>query len=260
MNNDGRTIEIYPDTETLADAAARRFMENAERAMALRNRFWVALSGGSTPKRLYRRLAEPPFSKGVDWQRVHFFWGDERNVPDDHAESNFRMAAETLLSRVPVPSRNIHPIRAGQDPRAAANDYEAVLKSAFGEPAMRFDLVLLGMGTDGHTASLFPGSNVVKAAAADSASRWVVASYIEKLAAWRITLAPDVINRAVQAIFLVTGTDKAAAVNQVLEGPYQPERLPAQLIRPVNGRLIWMMDTPAAQLLEAATAPDDGAV
>lgn len=254
MTDDSRTVEVYADAEALAAAAARRFVEQARRAVALRNRFCVALAGGSTPQALYRRLALPAVAQEVDWQRVHVFWGDERNVPPDHADSNFRLAAETLLNRVAIPSRNIHPMRGGQDPRAAAEDYETVLKEAFDDTALRFDLMLLGLGSDGHTASLFPESDVVRATASQGVSRWVAAAYIEKLAAWRITLTPEAINRAALTIFLVTGTAKAAAVRQVLQGPHAPEALPAQLIRPVEGRLIWMLDAPAAQGLDPSPA------
>ncbi len=258
MNNTGCTVEIFPTAGALADAAARRFLESAERAIALRNRFSVALSGGSTPKALYRRLAEGPLPGGIDWQRVHFFWGDERNVPADHPDSNYRMAAEALLSRVPVPARNIHPIMGEGHPPEAADAYEAVLDGFFAGSAERFDLVLLGVGADGHTASIFPGARTDGTAGDNEPSRRVAATFVDTLGAWRITLTPETINRAAQIVFLAAGAEKATIVNDVLNGPYRPERLPAQGIRPLNGRLIWMLDEAAARLLDVEDG-DDGA-
>ena len=246
MTKAAPTIAVFPDDQALAEAAARRFMESARQAMARHDRFRVALAGGSTPGRFYRRLAEPPFADTIDWQKVDIFWGDERSVPQDHAESNFRMAAETLLRRVPLPPQNIHPMTSGDDPRQAADEYEALLESCFSSGPGRFDLVLLGIGSDGHTASLFPGS---PAATDRRGSRRVIAHYIDKLAAWRITLTPETINRSELVVFLVAGADKAAVVKQVLEGARRPAELPAQLIRPVEGRLVWMLDGPAARLL-----------
>ncbi|MGD9331669.1 MAG: 6-phosphogluconolactonase [Desulfobacterales bacterium] len=244
------TIAVFPDPEVLAEAAARRFMATAQQAMDRYGRFSVALAGGSSPRGLYRRLAAAPFAEALDWRKVDIFWGDERNVPQDHAASNFRMAAEALLRRVPLPPQNIHPMTAGGDPRQAADRYDALLQAYFSRPPGRFDLILLGMGADGHTASLFPGSAAVTAAAPKGPTRRVMAQHIDKLNDWRITLTPETINRAALIIFLVTGADKAATVKEVLNGPHRPAALPSQLVRPAAGRLIWMLDAAAARELD----------
>jgi 6-phosphogluconolactonase len=179
----------------------------------------------------------------VDWARVHVFWGDERCVPPDHAESNYRMAREALLDQVSIiPAQNVHRMRGEIDPEEAADGYETDLRACFGVSAPpRFDLILLGMGDDGHTASLFPGAEAIREQA-----RWVAAYYVEKLGAWRLTLTPVVLNAAANVIFLVVGAGKAARLREVLDGPYQPDRLPAQVVRPSDGRLLWMVDQAAS--------------
>ncbi|GAB4576251.1 MAG: 6-phosphogluconolactonase [Anaerolineae bacterium] len=241
-------VRTVADASALAEAAAGHFALMAEEAIAKRGRFAVALSGGSTPRRMYERLAQPELAERIDWLRVHVFWGDERAVPPEHPESNYRMAHEVLLSRVPIPAQNIHRIRGELAPEEAAKTYEAELRQFFSRDqrpvSSRFDLVLLGMGEDGHTASLFPG-----AAAINETDRWVVAYYVEKLQAWRITLTPVVLNAAAQVTFLVSGAEKAARLRQVLYGPYQPQALPAQIIRPAHGRLLWLIDEAAAGLV-----------
>ncbi len=252
MPDAGRAIEVCADPEAVADAAARRFVKTAARAVARQGRFSVVLAGGSTPGRLYRKLGAAPYAGAIDWDRVEIFWGDERDVPPDDAESNYRMAVENLLSRVQVPPRNVHPIHIAGQPQDAAHDYETVLQSFLERPPGRFDLVLLGLGDDGHTASLFPGTEAVRRAVAHQGdtSRRVAAQFVEKLGAWRITLTPAVINQAAQIIFVVTGQPKADTLAAVLQGPYRPLQLPAQLIHPRQGELIWMLDSPAAHLLK----------
>jgi 6-phosphogluconolactonase len=202
-------------------------------------------------------LAESPLPGGVDWQRVHFFWGDERNVPADHPESNYRMAAEALLSRVPVPDANIHPIRGDGHPAEAADAYEADLDVFFAGSAGRFDMGLLGVGADGHTASLFPGYRIAGTDGDNEPPRRVVPVYADALGTWRITLTPEIINRAAQIVFLVSGAQKAPIIKEILDGPYRPERLPAQGIRPINGRLIWMLDEAAARLIDVEDGDDE---
>jgi len=175
------------------------------------------------------------------WSRVQVLWGDERCVPPDHVESNYRMARETLLERVPVPAANVHRIHGEDDPATAAEVYEATVRALLRTPGARIDLVLLGLGDDGHTASLFPGS-----AAVQEQTRWVMAAHAPAASMWRVTLTPAVINAAAEVLFLVSGGRKAGILRRVLEGPRRLQELPAQAIAPSNGRLRWCVDTAAA--------------
>jgi 6-phosphogluconolactonase len=242
-------IAVLPNAERLADAAAQRFVFAANTAIQAHGEFTVALSGGSTPRLVYARLASEPLASSLDWSRVHILWGDERCVPPDHAASNFRMACETLLDHVPVPDANVHRIRGEDDPAEAAAAYERVLRTVLrtpsgpprSAPACRLDLVLLGLGHDGHTASLFPGGASLLASA-----QWVAAEYVHAVSMWRVTLTATVINAAAEIAFVVSGDTKAAIVRKVLGGPNQPHELPAQLIVPTDGRLCWLLDAPAA--------------
>jgi 6-phosphogluconolactonase len=243
-----REIEIYDSLEELSEAAAERFVTASEVAIQARGRFTVVLSGGSTPRSLYSLLAAEPFSSRIDWQKVHFFWGDERSVPPIHKDSNFRMVRETLLSKVNAPLTNVHRIPGEKTVASeAAKVYAGDLKSFFslreGEWP-RFDLVLLGMGPDGHTASLFPDTLVLHEATALVASPWV-----DKLKCYRITLTPPALNHAAQIVFFVAGSDKAPSLHEVLEGSFRPETYPAQLIRPLDGKVTWMVDREAAAQL-----------
>lgn len=235
-------VEVSPDRPSLMRAAAEQFAGNAARATAARGRFSVALSGGSTPADLYALLATDAFAGRVDWSRVQVYWGDERCVAPDHPQSNYRMAEQRLLSRVPLPPANVHRIRGEIDPKRAAAEYEELLRREIGSHG--FDLVLLGMGDNGHTASLFPGLPGVTEAA-----RWVLAQYVEVVSMWRITLTPVAINAAAQVTFLVAGSEKAERLREVLEGPAQPEVLPSQAIRPAPGQLTWLVDAAAAARL-----------
>jgi len=204
--------------------------------------FIVALSGGSTPRDTYLRLGTGALVSKMMWSRVQILWGDERCVPPDHVESNYRMARETLLDRVPVPAENVHRIRGEDDPATAAGVYEATLRALLGTLAgARIDLVLLGLGEDGHTASLFPGS-----AAVHEQTRWVMAARASAASMWRITLTPAVINAAADVLFLVSGGAKAGILRRVIEGPRRPEELSAQAIAPSNGRVRWYVDAAAA--------------
>ncbi|TKJ29979.1 MAG: 6-phosphogluconolactonase [Chloroflexi bacterium B3_Chlor] len=240
-----RPISIHPDVDSLAQAAAEHFVSLAGHAVASRGRFSVALSGGSTPRPTYAQLATGELSAQVDWPGVHVFWGDERCVPGDHPDSNYGMVRETLLDHVPIPEQNIHPIRGELEPEQAAAEYELTLREFFPpapeNPAATFDLVLLGMGADGHTASLFPRGAVL-----EEQTRWVVAYYVDEARAWRVTLTPTVINAATQVTFIVSGASKAETVRRVLAGPHQPDLLPAQIIRPAMGCLLWLVDAAAA--------------
>lgn len=249
MSAPSLTLRRFPDSAQMCAAAARQWVELAAAAIAESGRFTVALSGGSTPKGLYELLAAAPFGEKVEWGRVEFFWGDERAVAPDRPESNFYMAERSLLEKLELRPEQIHRIRAEENDRgAAAEAYEAEIARVFGVSAggkpPSLDLVLLGLGVDGHTASLFPYSEILHERA-----RWVAAHYVSKLGADRITLTPTIINGAAHVIFLVAGAEKAAALAEVLEGPEDPERLPAQLIRPISGQLMWFVDGAAAALL-----------
>jgi 6-phosphogluconolactonase len=235
-------VLIFDDAERVARAAANRFIELAAESIRESGRFAVALSGGSTPKRAFELLASADYSPQVDWPKVHIFFGDERAVPPDDSDSNYRMANEALLSRVSLPPENIHRINGVGDSIANARLYEDELRTFFNDAAWpRFDLVLLGMGDDGHTASLFPGTEVLSEQAA-----WVYGLWVERVKAFRITLTAPAINHAAHVIFLVTGESKAERVREILSGEPDHERLPAQLIKPLDGSLEWFIDRAAS--------------
>jgi 6-phosphogluconolactonase len=251
-------IRVYRDPEELALKAARGFARLADQYVLGCGRFTVALSGGSTPKAMFSFLAGDPFRDTVPWGSVYVFWGDERCVPPDHQDSNYRMANEALLSKVSIPKENIFRIPAEMpDPELAAIEYQTVLTRFFLSSGAqsrtaplssvpRFDLVMLGMGPDGHTASLFPGTSALQVS-----DRIVVANYVEKFKAYRITLTATTINNARNVTFLAAGADKAETLKDVIEGPYQPDLYPSQMIRPQKGALLWMVDQAAAQLLSS---------
>ena len=227
---------MLPSAAELADVVAERFVAAARDAIDSRGQFLVALSGGSTPRDTYLRLGTEALGSQVMWSRVQVLWTDERCVPPNHAESNYRMARETLLDSVPVPAANVHRIHGEDDPTLAAGVYETTLRAL-----ARIDLVLLGLGVDGHTASLFPGS-----AAVHEPTRWVMAARAGATSMWRITLTPAVINAALEVLFLVSGAAKAGILCRVLEGPRRPQELPAQAIAPVHGSVRWCVDAAAA--------------
>lgn len=231
----------------LAQRAAAMFQQMAQEQIVQHGRFTVALSGGSTPKAMLALLADVPYCQMIDWSRVYIFWGDERCVPPDHPDSNYRMTSESLLTKVPVPPENVFRMHGEAAPAQAAQLYTAQLRQFFQTDALpRFDLVFLGMGADGHTASLFPHTTALHAAAGLVA----VENYVEKLKSYRLTLTAATINQARTIIFLVSGADKAPALREVLQGTPQPELYPSQLIKPINGELIWLVDEAAAQALE----------
>jgi 6-phosphogluconolactonase len=249
-------IDVFPDKAALVRAAAEQFVTIAGQAIGARERCLIALSGGSTPKPLYELLATAPYAARVDWGRVHLFWGDERCVPPDHPDSNYRMTREALLDRAPIPPDNVHRIRGEREPDAAADEYERLLRRFFpaadgAGPARSFDLVLLGMGPDGHTASIFPGS-----AAVGETRRWAMAVHVERpREMWRVTLTTPVLNAAAEVAFLVAGADKAARLQDVLRaGEGAAPTVPAQLVRPTAGSVRWMVDAAAAGALRAPAA------
>lgn len=234
-------VRIHEDVRELASAAARLFVEEAREAIGRSDRFAVALAGGSTPKATYELLASEYASPSdLDWGRVHVFFGDERTVGPDHEDSNYRMAKGALLSRVPVGS--VHRMRGELAPPEAAALYEEELADFFGGPP-RLDLVMLGIGDDGHTASLFP-----RTPALDVRDRWVVENPVEKLGTTRLTLTAPAINAATRVVFLVAGEGKAEALKEILQGDADPQDYPAKLIKPTNGP-DWMIDRAASRML-----------
>jgi 6-phosphogluconolactonase len=244
-----REIRILPDGAAIARRAAQEFVRAAAEAVGQRGVFNVALAGGSTPKALYGLLATDAALRGhVPWDKMHLFFGDERHVGPDQPDSNFRMVTEALLSKAPLQAAQVSRIKGEySDAEQAALEYEKVLREYFklkdGEYP-KFDLVLVGMGNEGHTLSLFPGT---KALHADG--RVVVRNWVGKLYTERITLTAPAANNAARILFMVAGADKSMALKAVLEGPYEPEQLPAQLLQPKNGKLLWLVDTAAGSML-----------
>ena len=246
-------IQIVSNADELARAAATEFVNRAAMAVQARGLFSVALSGGTTPRSLFSLLASDASLRAqMPWERIHFFWGDERHVPPDHADSNYRMAREAMLAKVPVPAANIHRIKSEYtEAQSAADEYEEDLRDFFKlvpYELPRFDLVLLGMGPDGHTASLFPGTDAL-----DERERLVVANWVEKFNAFRITMTLPVLNNAASVFFFVSGAEKAEVLREVLEG--ERDRFPSQLIHPADGRLLWLVDAAAASLLSTSKSP-----
>jgi 6-phosphogluconolactonase len=245
-------IRIADDVDGASRAAAEEFVALAREAIDARGRFTVALAGGSTPRHLYRLLADDPGLRSrIAWPKIDVFWGDERHVAPDHDDSNYRMAQNALLAHVPVPLSHIHRIHS-ENPSAAvaADEYAEELRTAFGGGGTvpRFDLILLGLGADGHTASLFPGTDALA-----EGTRLVVANWVEKFHTHRITMTLPLLNAAACVVFLVSGPDKASVVRAILGDPPPERPYPAQLVRPRDGRLIWMFDRAAARDLVSPT-------
>jgi 6-phosphogluconolactonase len=244
-----RDVRILTNLDAIAKRVAQEFVQAATAAVSEKGSFSVALSGGSTPKALYSLLAnETALRAQLPWDKMYFYFGDERSVGPDDADSNFRMANETMLSKVPIKPEQVFRIKGEyKDSEKAAQEYEQALRASFKiDEAQfpRFDLVLLGMGNEGHTASLFPGTKALH-----ETKRIAVRNWVGKLYTDRITLTAPAINHAARVIFMVTGADKALALKSVLEGPYEPEQLPAQMIQPSNGQLLWLVDTTAGGML-----------
>ena len=236
------SIEILSDPEQLARAAAQRIVVHSQDAVSKKGSFTIALSGGSTPRRLYELLAnaDEEFFSQIPWDQVQFFWTDERHVGPDHPDSNYRMVNESMLSKVPVESAQVHRMLGElADPDEAASRYQSELAKTFDSELPRFDLVLLGLGNDGHTASLFPGTTALL-----EQHRLVTAPWVEKLNSHRLTMTLPLLNNAATIVFLVSGAEKADILSQVLDGP--PAQFPAQLINPVDGQLTWLLDRAAA--------------
>jgi 6-phosphogluconolactonase len=231
-------IQVFPDLTALAAHAAEQMEKISTEAIAANGIFSLVLSGGSTPKTLYQLLASE-FRDRIDWSKVEIYFGDERCVPPDDAQSNFRMASEAMLSKLPIPEKNIHRMRGEIDPQTAATEYGQLLKEKFGDGGA--DVVLLGMGPDGHTGSLFPGTEAVS-----ETRHRCVAIFVAKLKMWRITMTAPFFNRAKNVMVLVAGAEKAATLEQVLHGPRDVQRMPIQLLAPASGRMAWLLDSAAA--------------
>lgn len=247
MNDFPREIQILSDLDAVSHEAAQRFVQLANSAVSTSARFTVALAGGSTPERLYRLLASETYRDSVPWASVFFFFGDERCVPPDDRESNYRMARAALLDNVPIIEEQVFRMEGERDPQSAAMKYDVQLGDVFGLTPGRlptFDLILLGMGPDGHTASLFPHSDGLQVT-----DRLATANFVAKFDSWRLTLTYPVLDAATQVLFLVGGADKADALQQVLEGPYNPDEYPAQGVRTPNGTVTFLLDTAVASKL-----------
>ncbi len=248
-----RTIEIFPDVSTIAQKAATIYVSAAQQAARERGVFRVAMAGGSTPKSLHAVLTAEPFRSQLSWDKMQIFFGDERHVPPDHSDSNFRMVNETFISKSPIKPEQVFRIKAElQDTERAAQDYEQILGKQFAlKPGElpRFDLMLLGMGNEGHTLSLFPGTTALR-----DNGRLVVRTWVGKLYTERITCTAPIANNSAVVMFMIAGADKAPALKAVLEGPYEPEQLPSQLIKPVNGKLFFLVDSAAGGMLSKELA------
>jgi 6-phosphogluconolactonase len=246
-------VHVYKDAEVLSNAAAKWIAETIVETLRHKDRFTIALSGGSTPQRLHKLLAAAPYKEQIDWSKMHIFWGDERAVPFEDSRNNAKMAYDTLLNYVQIPASQIHVMRTDISAEESAVEYEKILHQYFnsvpGGPTdplpNSFDLVLLGMGDDGHTLSLFPGLPVVHEEKLWATSFWLPAQDMS-----RITLTKTITNKASHIAFLTTGSGKAHALKEVLEGAYNPDLYPSQEIKPVAGELYWFVDEAAAAGLE----------
>jgi len=244
-----RQIKTLPNIQALNQAAANEFLRCAQNAIATRGRFSIALSGGNTPRGAYEAIAErqKDYSSQLPWDKIFIFWGDERHVPPDHPDSNYRMSRESLLSKIPIPAQNVHRVRAELDAAEAAQDYARQMQNHFNlkpNELPRFDLIMLGLGDDGHTASLFPGS-----AALGETQHVFVANWVEKFKQYRLTLTLPVLNHAAEVLFLVSGGGKAPVVRDILS-PHSEQKYPARCVQPEAGALLWLLDQDAANLLK----------
>jgi 6-phosphogluconolactonase len=250
------TYRVFASPAATARAAAQLFSDAAVKAAKDRGVARLAISGGTTPKSMFQLLADPaePFLKQVPWDRIELFWVDERCVPPDNAESNYRMTKEALLSKVPLPAERVHRMEGELEPEVAAARYESVIRNTFrleGAETPTFDLILLGMGDDGHTASLFPHTDAL-----NEMSHIVVPNRVPQKDAWRITLTWPVINQGREVAFLIEGEEKAQVLHDVFLNPYQPDTYPSQIIRPASGQLMLLLDRAAAAKLPAPKDSD----
>ncbi len=235
------SLNIYDSKEKLSRGLASWMCDLIASTLEKQEFFTLALSGGDTPQALYKTLASEEYNKKINWKRIHIFWGDERAVPFDDDRNNAKMAFQNLLSHVDIPLAQVHKIRVDIEPLFAAKDYQKVLETYFENTKKSFDLILLGIGDDGHTLSIFPGSPII-----DDTAHWVNAVLNEKQKMYRITLMPSIVNKASHIAFMVTGENKSEILYRILEGKYEPDILPAQMIKPENGELYWFLDKKSA--------------
>jgi 6-phosphogluconolactonase len=238
-------LHLFKDADALSAEAAKWIADCITATLQNQDRFTIVLSGGSTPKKLHTILAASPYKEQIDWTKLHVFWGDERAVPIDDVRNNARMAFDTLLDHVPIPRNQIHIMNTALDPESAAAEYERILRRYFDETGPTFDLLLLGMGDDGHTLSLFPGKPIIH-----EERKWVAAYFLREQNMFRITLTAPVANRSHKVAFLVAGDSKANALKEVIEGDYRPDVYPSQIIDPEDGEVHWFLDKAAAAKLQ----------
>lgn len=237
-------FNLFTDKVALNIAGANLFQQEAIRAVEEKGSFWVCLSGGNTPEQMFKLLTKEPYRNEIPWQNIHFFWGDERCVPLDAKENNAANAFKTLLDHVPAPALQIYRIQSDLEPATAAREYETTLQRFFGDRLPAFDILFLGMGDDGHTASLFPHTSVL-----EEKQAWVKEVYIKKLEAFRVTMTPLIINQAKKIVFLIAGASKVTALEQVLRGPYQPEEYPSQLVVRHHEKVEFYLDKEAGEAI-----------
>lgn len=235
-------LEIYNSTEELAEGMAAWICDLVQETLQKQEFFTLVLSGGETPKSLFKKLASEKYIDEINWKRLHIFWGDERAVPSTDERNNAKMAFDYLLKAVDIPSAQIHKMRVDIEPVFSAKEYEKILHTYFDNTRQSFDLVLLGVGEDGHTLSVFPGSAII-----DKHDNWVESVYNEKQQMYRITLTPDIVNKASHIAFMVNGANKAKVLQDIIEGGYEPDTFPAQIIKPLYGELYWFLDKDAAK-------------
>jgi len=238
-------LHIFDNKEMMSDKLASWICDIVEETLKKQEFFSMVLSGGETPKLLYEKLAAPEYKNKINWKHIHVFWGDERVVPFSDDRNNAKMAFDILLDKVDIPANQIHIMRTDIQPNFAVDEYRKLLHTFFDSSSYSFDLVLLGMGSDGHTLSLFPGSPII-----NEHVHWVNAVYNEKQQMYRITLMPLIVNKSAQIAFMVSGENKAKVLKEVLEGARDPEELPAQSIVPVEGELHWFLDKAVAKDLK----------
>lgn len=237
-------LHIFDDKETMSEQLASWIERLVQDTLKKQDLFTLVLSGGGTPKLLFQKLASDKFKNKINWKRIHVFWGDERVVPFEDDRNNARMAYDILINHIDIPPEQVHIMRTDIEPELAAEKYEKILHQYFDNTPNSFDLVLLGMGDDGHTLSLFPGSPII-----EEHEHWVNSVYNEQQKMYRVTLMPVIVNKASNIAFMVDGAKKANVLQQVIEGPYTPRELPAQIIKPVKGQLSWFLDKAAAKEL-----------
>ena len=237
-------LHIFDDKEIMSEQLASWIAHLVQDTLKNQDYFTLVLSGGGTPKLLFEKLASGEYKNKIDWKRIHIFWGDERAVPFDDDRNNAKMAYDILINHIDVPSGQVHIMRTDIEPKLAAEEYETILHQYFDKTSNSFDLVLLGMGDDGHTLSLFPGSPII-----EEHEHWVNSVYNQQQKMYRITLMPVVVNKASNIVFMVDGAKKANILQRVIEGPYIPLKLPAQIVKPSNGELSWFLDKAVAKEL-----------